>query len=390
MKLILIQRIKNNYIQLTLFIILIIGLTACEKEITTLHSAYWKDSSVISAPQGSAVIVISGVTGVNWSAEIIEGDEWCSFSSSHSQLANITGFITSEENLLYIYCTTNVSATDRKAKISFKFEGEDAQTFILTQTTFFATYVETPSYKEDENYRYVTHYTSLKNQTVRNFSLCFDASKRAALWIAYPLHVCYTQKGTGRTDEWGFDPVIDFSLQANCVTRSYGGYYDRGHQIASADRLASRHMNVQTFFMSNLTPQLNRLNQDMWANLEIKVRSFICSDTLYVVTGAYFDESTELKTTYDGAGNLVPLPTHYFKVLLRTVSGSTGKTIAECSADELQTIGFWVEHRSYGDIPAPSSTFKSVADIEAYTGFKFFPQVADNVKKQMNPSQWGL
>ena len=47
-------------------------------------------------------------------------------------------------------------------------------------------------------------------------------------------------------------------------------------------------MNAQTFYMSNMTPQLNRLNQDMWAKLETKVRANNCSDTLYVVTGAYF------------------------------------------------------------------------------------------------------
>ena len=64
-----------------------------------------------------------------------------------------------------------------------------------------------------------------------------------------------------------------------------------------------------------MTPQLNRLNQDMWANLETKVRQNSCSDTLYVVTGAYFGNSN---TTTDGAGKTVALPSTSFKVLLRT------------------------------------------------------------------------
>ncbi|MPN34144.1 hypothetical protein SDC9_181637 [bioreactor metagenome] len=86
----------------------------------------------------------------------------------------------------------------------------------------------------------------------------------------------------------------------------------------------------------------------------------------------------------------MPLPTHYFKVLLRTVSGSTGKAIAECSDKELKTIGFWVEHKSYGNIDPPRTICTSVADIEAKTGFEFFPQVSDIVKQQNNPAQWGL
>lgn len=42
----------------------------------------------------------------------------------------------------------------------------------------------------------------------------------------------------------------------------------------------------------------------------------VCDDTLYVVTGCYFD-GTE-GTTTDNGGNPCPVPTHYYKVLLRT------------------------------------------------------------------------
>ena len=140
--------------------------------------------------------------------------------------------------------------------------------------------------------------------------------------------------------------------------------------------------------MSNMTPQLNRLNQDMWAKLETKVRANNCSDTLYVVTGAYFGAGTT--TTTDGARNTVPVPTNYFKVLLRTKSGKTGKNIKDCSDSELISIGFWVDHKSYGNIEPPKSICTSVADIEKMTGFTFFPQVSNSVKQQNNPTQWGI
>ena len=90
-----------------------------------------------------------------------------------------------------------------------------------------------------------------------------------------------------------------------------------------------------------MTPQLNRLNQDMWANLEAKVRAQICSDTLYVVTGCYYANTNT--TTTDRDGKVCPVPTNYFKVLLRTRTGTTGKRIADCSADELKAIDFgWI------------------------------------------------
>lgn len=137
-----------------------------------------------------------------------------------------------------------------------------------------------------------------------------------------------------------------------------------------------------------MTPQLNRLNQDMWANLEAKVRTYMCNDTLYVVTGCYY--ATTSTTTTDKSGMVCPIPTNYFKVLLRTVSGNTGKRIKDCSASELKSIGFWVEQKSYGDIEPPRSICMSVAEIEDKTGFTFFPQVPEEVKQQNNPSQWAL
>jgi endonuclease G len=137
-----------------------------------------------------------------------------------------------------------------------------------------------------------------------------------------------------------------------------------------------------------MTPQLDRLNQDMWAQLETKVRNNRCSDTLYVVTGAYFGSGAG--TTTDGADNTVPIPTHYYKVLLRTKSGNSKKAIKECSADELISIGFWVEQKSYGNIAPPASICTTVKEIEQKTGFTFFPSVAASVKEQNNPTQWGI
>ena len=53
--------------------------------------------------------------------------------------------------------------------------------------------------------------------------------------------------------------------------------------------------------------------------------------TLYVVTGCYFD-GTE-GTTTDNGGNPCPVPTHYYKVLLRTKQGTTGQPVTTLAAD---------------------------------------------------------
>lgn len=149
-----------------------------------------------------------------------------------------------------------------------------------------------------------------------------------------------------------------------------------------ADRKASVEDGKTTFYFTNMTPQLGALNQNDWNDLEGSVRGMICSDTLYVVTGAHFDGSTSSSTT-DNNGKSCPVPTHYYKVLLRTKKGNTGKRVHNCSADELKCIGYWVKHDGTSSIQT-----KSVADIEALTGFTFFANVPNAPKSTYNASEW--
>ncbi|MGL4852741.1 MAG: DNA/RNA non-specific endonuclease [Phocaeicola sp.] len=359
------------------------------------NEAYWKTSSTVNAAEGSIALILSGAQGTDWKAEVMEGNGWCAFSrSDFANSRTQTGSISGELNILYVYYLKNSTNQQRTATIQFQFEGEAVQTFELKQLAEaqenlppFGRWAELPKEIAHTNYQYATHYATLKNQEVRNYSICFDKSKKAALWVAYPLHNVYLGS-VSRSDAWGFDPIIAKGYQPDCTTKSYKGSYDRGHQLPSADRLASYELNAQTFYMSNLTPQLDRLNQDMWANLETQVRRNNCTDTLYVVTGAHFGAGAG--STTDGVGGTVPIPTHYYKVLLRTKSGSSGKAIKDCSDSELISIGFWVEHKSYGNVQPPSTICTTVADIEAKTGFSFFPQVSAAVKQQRVPSQWGI
>ncbi len=377
-------------VQFVLSFFIIFVLLSCEEDDNGIHTVNWKNSSTISSTTSQAILEVISVHGVGWKASIVEGNSWCSFSEINSNLHKIEGYVVSGVNEIVIYTKQNQSGLERKAVIEILFEGKgkQVQTFTLTQVQDFYIFTETPAVIENEYFRYITHYTELNNQTIRNYSICYDINKKAALWVAYPMHSIYLGN-TKRTNKWSFDPAIEEKHQSNCVYRSYASYYDRGHQIASGDRTGSYHMNLQTFYMTNITPQLDRLNQDMWANLEAKVRTYTCSDTLFVVTGAYY-ESNNYETIRDGGGVAVPKPTHYYKVILRTKTGRTGKYIGDCEDRDLMSIGFWVEHKNHGNIDPPGYIIRSVADIEEKTGFDFFPLVSKEVKSQNKPEEWGL
>lgn len=383
------------------FLIAFLSLTlwACGSdegaEIVPSGTAYWNNSSSVAAQKGNAAIRMEGTAGTQWQAEITEGSEWCSFSLS-SKIATKDGTLVEGMNVLYVYYSDNINDAQRQATVTVCFAGGKQTVLTLSQKgqvnspEFSTSWAEIPAYKEGTNFQYVTHYVNLNGKEVRNYSMCYDKSHKGALWVAYPLHSCYIG-GLDRTDEWIYDPDIAEEYQI-FVARAYKEYpaYDRGHQIPSADRTMTREMNAQTFYFSNQTPQTGKgLNQSIWMNLEDKLRkSYMCSDTLYVVTGAYYGNASKQAT--DNNGVKVDVPTHYFKVLLRTKSGVSGKWVNQCDASQLQTIGFWLENKAYSESQPSKAICKKVSEIEQLTGFTFFPGIPQEVKNDFNAIEWNL
>ena len=228
-----------------------------------------------------------------------------------------------------------------------------------------------------------THDIQIGSKTVRNYSMMYDKKEKIAYWVAYPHHPSYLGSQS-RTDNWQVDPMVETSSQPYYFSGISG--YDRGHQIPSADRTSSFIANSQTFYFTNMTPQLSALNGAMWANLEMQVRNWMnASDTLYVVTGAALktvngNETVNYAT--DSKGAKVAVPNYYYKVLLRLKTG------------KYDAIGFWFEHKSYGNGQATAAVTKSVRQIETLTGLNFFASLPkttqDEVEITNTLSAWGL
>lgn len=143
-------------------------------------------------------------------------------------------------------------------------------------------WLELPKLETAAGCRFITHYVKVGSKNVRNFSLYFDTYERIAYWVAYP-HCKMYLGSVGRSGDFRPDPNFSDSEQ---MTGTVPGY-DRGHQIPSGDRTANKEMNSQTFYYSNMTPQLASFNQKIWVDLETKVRNWLNGcDTMYVVTGA--------------------------------------------------------------------------------------------------------
>lgn len=236
------------------------------------------------------------------------------------------------------------------------------------------------------------HYMHKFSDGARNYTVCYSETYHCAVWTAHPMHKWYTEGSAGRAS-FGYDPEMDRSLQPLLSGTYSPSTYHRGHMVASSDRQRSKAMNKQVFYYTNMAPQIqNEFNGGIWNKLERKIQStYICSDTLYVVTGSYFGDPS--KTCKDTPGEkTVVVPTHFYKVLLRSKSGNTGKPLWELPASELKCYCFWFEHSyKYGTTGTPTrNEMISVEEAERLTQFTFFPNVPNAPKGTMDPSEWGM
>lgn len=241
------------------------------------------------------------------------------------------------------------------------------------------------------DYYYAAHYCD-GAPGGRNYSVCYSKKKCGAVWVAYPMHTSYTQGSAGgQNASWKYDPVVPGSVQPN-LSSSYkatgDGSFSRGHMLASNDRQSDKPTNKQTFYYTNMSPQIqNGFNSGAWSTLEKNCHKMICSDTLYMVTGAYFADDN--RTCADKDGKTVIVPTHYYKVLIRSKSGDTGKPVWTLPADQIECAGYWLEHKVYSGAQ-PSQFIKSVSWIEEQTGQTFFPNVPNAPKGTLNSSFWKI
>lgn len=374
---------------------------ACSKSDDGAGASAQLAQEVVQGTSTNCAVVLTAQQGTKYTITVAEGSEWCHFSGGASEVEGVMAQGESSRTV-FLYFEKNSSGEAREASIVVVFEGIGSQTLHLKQESYDASVVfsrawpELPVCDVRDGYIYRSYSAQVgAKSNVRNYTICYNTEYMAAEWVAYPMHRLYTN-GSANRDNSDFtkEPSIAANQQMNGY---YKSPYNRGHQIAAADRKCTQEMMDQTFYVTNMTPQLGRFNSTLWGNLEGKVRSAQCTDTLYVVTGAYFkgkhDASIDTSTT-DSSGKRCPIPSHYYKLLLKTVKGNTGKNIANITeADELQAIAIFIPHHDSGSSTVlKDEWFMSVEELEQIVGFEFFPMlndaVEDEVKRQNNRSMW--
>ncbi len=257
-----------------------------------------------------------------------------------------------------------------------------------------STLIEVPALQANDIY--IKHNIVIDGDTVMNYCLAYDTVKYHSRWVAYRYDASNRAKNVGRSSSDSFidDPELPSRFYIGSQSFYSDGYnYDRGHLCASNDRLVSSTANAQTFYMSNMSPQLPNFNQEYWVNYETFVqglgRDESFADTLYVVKGGTIQDNQIIEYVTRSNGKKVAVPEYYFMALVK------------CKSNAYEGLAFWMEHRNYDTEDEDSSTkaeklshVVTIDELEELTGIDFFTNLPEAVETAVesttNTSNWNL
>ncbi|MFY9151404.1 MAG: DNA/RNA non-specific endonuclease [Prolixibacteraceae bacterium] len=195
------------------------------------------------------------------------------------------------------------------------------------------------------------------------YTLSYNEQKEQANWVCYTLtDSMILNGGEERSNSFKMDKlVVTGSAKSSDYTKSG---YDRGHLCPAADMGFEKEAMEESFFMSNISPQVPEFNRGIWKELESKVREWAKKEhEIIVVTGPVFiNEKTPI-----GKDN-VAVPGYFFKIILD-------------NSDKQRIVAFLLPNAGS---EKPLTDFALTTDsLENLTGYDFFSQLPDNLENTL-------
>ena len=229
------------------------------------------------------------------------------------------------------------------------------------------------------------------------YLLSHDSDLRTALWVAYRLSGAEVEAGAGKDRVNCFRKDPRMTRAETATTTDYNEpRFDQGHMANDRDLKDVLHEQVNTYVMSNMSPQEDCFNRGVWLSMEHQVRRWAQTyGEVYVTSGAIFDRNGDgVRDADDEAQRMisrngqsrVAVPTHYYKVVWRH------------EGDRILSIALMLEHTDqiYGSTwtdvqPHVLDSITDIATIEQSAGITLYPSAPRaHVVQTKNGEGWIL
>lgn len=165
----------------------------------------------------------------------------------------------------------------------------------------------------------------------------FDRRLRNPHWVVEHItpQSLAMREGDRKNSSFAEDAAVPASFRATLKDYFRSGY-DRGHQVPAADARWSQDAMDETFFLTNMCPQVGEgFNRDYWAHLEDFCRRLTARyPSVRIVTGPLYlprrdPADGKWYVRYEVIGNPpnVAVPTHFYKVVFAE-DGRAGGQVA--------------------------------------------------------------
>jgi endonuclease G len=202
-----------------------------------------------------------------------------------------------------------------------------------------------------------------KEQVVQRtaYTFAYNEQHEQANWVAYILTKSQLGDGVERSNRFLEDPLVITKTATNADYAKSG--YDRGHLAPAADMSWSLQVMQESFYYSNMSPQLPGFNRGIWKKLEEKVRDWaLLYDSLYIVTGPVLEAG--LPTI---GPNKVSVPKYYYKALIAPTQQKGIAFLLPNAKSEVSLFNFSL----------------SIDALEAKLGRDFFYQLNDQLEQKI-------
>lgn len=193
----------------------------------------------------------------------------------------------------------------------------------------------------------------------RGFTFGYSQDSKQSLWVAYEFVRSELAKRVKRAKDFREDP--EFRISARNSDYIHTGY-DKGHLAPAGDMAWSKQAMRESFYFTNISPQVAAFNRGIWKRLEEQVRAWVARyDTVYVTTGPLF-----LKKCGVIGKNRVRIPSHFYKALLIPNRGNW------------QAVAFLLPNEASR---SSINSFRCTVDsLEQCSGLDFFPLLPDSIE----------
>lgn len=203
-------------------------------------------------------------------------------------------------------------------------------------------------------------------------TISFNPDTHQPNWASWELLASEATGDAPRSDSFAPDPEVEGCATLSDYRRSG---YDRGHMAPAGDMKWDSKAMEETFFLSNICPQVKSLNTGSWKNLEEKCRLWAQIDRrIYIVCGPVIDD----KPLELIGESKVWVPKRFFKVIIAPYSTPA------------RGIGFIMPNgKVVGGMQACAVT---IDEVERVTGHDFFASLPDDLENELesqcNFHQW--